>query len=57
MGRSARRHANHAGVYEGEVPEHRLVDAVDERAVGTRQPGLLVDELLVEVTAVAGRGL
>lgn len=55
--RSASRDAIHPRVNEGEVPEHGLVHAVDERPVGTRQPGLLVDELLVEVTAVAGRRL
>lgn len=55
--RSARRHAGHAGVDEGEVPEHGLVHAVDERAVGAGKPRLLVDELFVEVAAVAGRRL
>lgn len=54
---SARRHASHTRVNKGEVTEHRLVDAVDERAVGTRQPRLLVDELLVEVAAIARRCL
>lgn len=50
-------HTGHPGVYEGEVPEHRLVHAVDERPVATGQPRLLVDELLVKVAAVAGRRL
>lgn len=50
-------HAGHPGVYEGEVSEHRLVDAVDERPVHTGQPRLLVDELFVEVAVVAGRRL
>lgn len=54
---SACRHESHARVNEGEVTEHRLVDAVDERAVGARQPRLLVDELLVEVAAIARRRL
>lgn len=50
-------HAGHPGVYEGEVSEHRLVDAVDERPVDAGQPRLLVDKLFVEVAAVAGRRL
>lgn len=54
---SARCGAGHPGVYKREVSEHRLVDAVDERPIGTRQAGLLVDELFVEVAAVAGRRL
>ena len=54
---STRCNASHPGVDEGEVSEHRLVDAVDERPVSTRQPRLLVDELLVKVAAVAGRRL
>lgn len=55
--RSARRHASHPGIDEGEVPEHGLVHAVDERAVGAGEPRLLVQELFVEVAAVAGRRL
>lgn len=50
-------HAGHPGVDEGEVSEHRLVDAVDERPVDAGQPRLLVDKLFVEVAAVAGRRL
>lgn len=49
--------ASHPRVDEGEVSEHRLVDAVDERPVAARQPRLLVDELFVKVAAVAGRRL
>lgn len=50
-------HAGHPGVDEGEVSEHRLVDAVDERPVDAGQPRLLVDKLFVKVAAVAGRRL
>ena len=45
----------HPRVGEGEIVEHGLVHAVDQGAVCARQSGLLVDELLVEVAAVAWR--
>lgn len=48
---------SHARVNEGEVSEHRLVNAVDERPVCTWQSGLLIDKLFVKVTAVTGRHL
>lgn len=51
------RHASHPRVDKGEVSEHRLVNAVDERPVSTRQPGLLVNKLFVKVAAVARRCL
>lgn len=46
----------HAWVHEGEVLEHALVHAVDERAVSQGQAWPLTQELLVKVAAVA-RGL
>lgn len=49
--------ASHPRVYKREVSEHRLVNAVDERPIGNRQPGLLVDKLFVKVAAVTGRRL
>lgn len=54
---SATRDAAHPRVDEREVSEHVLVDAVDKRSVGGRQPRLLVDELFVEVAVVAWRRL
>lgn len=57
VGRSACRDASHPRVDKGEVSEHRLVNAVDERPVGTRQPRLLIDKLFVKVAAVTGRRL
>lgn len=50
-------HASHARVNKGEALEHGLVNAVDEGPVGTRQPRLLVDEVLVKIAAVTGRFL
>lgn len=42
----------HPGVHEGKVSEHVLVHAVDQSSVCARQPGLLIQEFLVEVAAV-----
>lgn len=52
--RSGPFNAGHPWVHKGEVFEHGLVNTVNEGPVSTRQPGLLIDKLLVEVAAVAG---
>ena len=47
----------HPRVHEGKVPEHVLVHAVDQRPVCKGQPGLLIQEFLVEIAAVIWRFL
>jgi hypothetical protein len=44
----------HSWVDEGEVVKHGLVHTVHEGTICTRQPGFLIDKLLVKVTDVTG---